>query len=267
MKKVLIFLYSLYLIGCSTGPSLNEIELRNEPVSVKKEKADLYYSIAKSLEENLMVEKAIENYQEALKILPDHFESHFFLGKLLLKRGFKSEGLNKIKKSLSLNPDYTEARNFLTGYYLSSPQTYIEAKKLIDKSVEDLTYQNQEETWSLKLRADYKVGGKKLALKSAIKAASTPPINCFNRLSIASSFYKMGLLGPALHSARSAGELCTDAEAVNRVSFLKGLIFIKKRNLFVAERILNGIDTGDKRLKNKLTKAQIFVRKKINAGM
>jgi tetratricopeptide (TPR) repeat protein len=267
MKKALIFLFSINLISCSSGPSLNEIELRNESVSVKREKAELYYSIAKSLEENSMVEKAIENYQEAIKILPSHFESHYSLGKLLLIRGFKNEGLKKIQYSLALNPKFTEARNFLIKYYLSSPKTYKLAQKLADESVKDLTYANQEETWALKLRTDLKTGGKQLALKSAVKAASIPPTNCLNRLSIASSFYTMDLLGPALNSARSASKLCLDVEDLNRLSFLKGLIFIKKRNLFVAEKILNKIDTQDKKLKNKLTKAQIFVRRKINSGM
>lgn len=214
-----------------------------------------------------MVERAIENYQEALSIMPDHYESRYALGRVLLGRGFKKEGLKEVRKSLSINPGYTDARNFLVSYYLTKPKTYKLAKKLIDESAKDLTYRNQEETWSLKLRADLKVGGKKLALKSAVKTASLPPGSCRNRFSIASSFYKMDLLGPALNSARKAGVLCLNTEYENRVSYLKGLIFIKKRNLFVAEKILNEIETKDKRLKSKLTKAQIFVRKKINSGM
>lgn len=267
MNKILIFLSAVVLVSCSSRPSLNEIELRNEPISIKKEKAELYFSIAQSLEENGMTEKAIENYQEALKIMPNHYESRYSLGRVLLARGFKSEGLKEVNRSLAINAKYTKARNFLVSYYLSSPKTYEKAKQLVDESVKDLTYQNQEETWSLKLRADLKVGGKELALKSAIKTASIPAVSCKNRFSIASSFYKMDLLGPALNSARAAYDLCYNSDYVNRVSYLKGLIFIKKRNLFVAEKILNEIDTEDKKLKIKLTKAQIFVRKKINSGM
>lgn len=267
MKRTLAILAVLNILGCVSAPTMNEIELRNEPVSVKTEKADLYHSIAQSMEENEMLEKAIENYQEALKVYPDHFESHFFLGKILLRRGFKAEGLKGVRRSLSVNPKYTEARNFLARYYLLKSRDYKNAKKLIDQSVRDLTYQNQEESWALKLRVDFKVGGKKLALKSAVKTASIPALNCENRLSIATSFFKMGLMGPALDSARKADGLCAETANQGRVAYLKGLIFIKKRNLFVAEKIFNGIDTSDSKLKAKLTKAQIFVRKKINSGM
>ena len=267
MKIVLSVLCSLFFFGCSTSPSVNEIELRNEPVSVKKEKAELYHSIGQSLEENNRIEQAIENYQEALKILPSHAESRFSLGRVLLRRGFKKEGLEEIKRSLRLDSGFTRARNFLVSLYLKSPKNYSAAKKLIDQSVEDLTYINQEETWALKLKTDLKVGGVQLALKSAVKTASIPAINCSNRLSIATSFYKMNLLGPALDSARKADKLCVEDSFSSRVSFLKGLIFVKKRNLFVAEKIFNQIETDDSKLKSKLTKAQIYVRRKINSGM
>jgi len=104
-------------------------------------------------------------------------------------------------------------------------------------------------------------------MESAVKASSIPALNCSNRLSIATSFYKMGLYNPALHSARKADKLCAETANQNRVAYLKGLIFVKKRNLFVAEKIFKGIDSSDSKLKSKLTKAQIFVRKKINSGM
>jgi len=267
MKLVFIFLTIALLSSCTSSPSLNEIELKNEPVSVSREKAELYYSIGTSLEENLMIEKAIENYQHAIKILPEHEESRFALGKLLLKRGFKQEGLKEVKKALEANPAYTEARNFLVRYYLLKTRNISAAKKLIDKSIEDLTYTNQEETWALKLKVDLRVGGKELAMKSALKTSTIPALNCENRLSISSSFYKMGLLALALNSARDADRLCAETENADRLSYLKGLIFIRKKNLFVAEKILNGISTEDKKLKPKLIKAQIFVRKKINSGL
>jgi|GEM_PF-3184835 len=269
MKNLFNLICILLSLGCSSTPSLtmNELELKNEPASVKREKADLYYSIAQSMEENEMVERAIENYQEALKILPKHAESHFSLGKLLLKRGFKKEGLKEIHYSIKINSRYTEAQTFLARYYMRSAKTYKTSKKLIDQAVKDITYENQEEVWSLKLSIDLKVGGKSLAAESAVKASSIPALNCGNRLSIATSFYKMGLLNPALHSARKADSLCTETANSNRVTYLKGLIFIKKRNLFVAEKIFNGIETSDSKLKSKLTKAQIFVRKQIKSGM
>jgi len=127
---------------------MNELELKNEPISVKREKADLYYSIAQSMEENEMLEKAIENYQEALKILPKHAESHFSLGKLLLRRGFTKEGLKEIHQSIAIDKKYTEAKNFLVAYYLRHSKTYKLSKKLIDQSVKDITY----EQWSQPLK-------------------------------------------------------------------------------------------------------------------
>lgn len=269
MRNILFLAALLSLVGCSTlglsekkQPGLSKANL-----PVQTEKSNLYFSIGQSYEENKMVERAIENYQEALKIKPNNAEAHFSLGKILLRRMFVERGLAHIQKAIEFKERYTEARNFLAAYYFYEQKNYKQAKIIIDESAKDLIYENQEETWSLKLKLDLLTGGKKLARKSIPKVISLPHKICVHRLSIATSLYKMDLLDMSLRSARLASEICVDTERKERVAFLKGLIFVKKKNLFVAEKIFKGIETKNKKFRKRLMKAQDFVRRRINSGM
>lgn len=263
MKIFLILMFLASFVGCASG---NRPDKETSKLSISKEKADLYFSIAQSYEENGFFEKAIENAQEALKIDSEHAQVHFFLGKLLIKKGFLEEGLVSVKKALKHNTKYTKARNFLADYYIAKLKRHKAAKILVDQSAKDLIYENQEETWALKLKLDLFLGGKALASKSVLKAAAIPPAHCKHRLSIARSLYKMNLLDPALNSARAASKLCPVRHAA-RIDFLKGLVFVKKQNLLVAEKIFREIETDNVKLKKQLVKAQNFVRRKINSRM
>lgn len=262
MKFILLLTFSLFA-GCSSISKTDQKTSEN----IEHEKANLYFSIGKSYEENKRFEKAIENYQEALKIEPAHSETHFVLGKLLLKRQFIKEGLSHLKLAIRFNPKYTEARNFLAFYNFHKFKKYKTAKVLIDESAKDLIYRNQEETWSLKLKLDSILEGRSAALKSIPKVASLPQRNCVYRLDIAQTLYKLNLFNLALKSSRAADTLCLDSNEKNKIAYLKGLIFIKKNNLLVAEKILNGINTNNGNLKRKLNKARSFVRKQINDGI
>lgn len=262
MKIILLLSFSL-LVSCSSVQKSDQ----KTSQKIEQEKANLYLSIGKSFEENKLFEKAIENYQEALKIDGTHSETHFVLGKLLLKRQFIKEGLSHLESAVDADDKYTEARNFLASYNFYKFKKYKVAKDLIDQSIKDLTYTNQEETWSLKLKLDLILKGRAYALKSVPKVMSLPKKSCAYRLDIAQTLYKMSMFNLSLSSSRAANDLCLSSREKNKIAYLKGLIFIKKKNLLVAEKIFNGIDAESDSLKKKLNKAQSFVRKQINDGI
>lgn len=232
-----------------------------------QEKSNLYFSIGQSYQGHGRAEDAIENYQEAIAVDPKNSKAHFYLGKLLLDKKFTADGIKEIKRAVEIDVKYTEARNFLAYLYYDDLKKFYKAKQLIDKSAEDLTYQNQEETWALKLKIDNRFLGKKALITTAPKVLALKAKSCVHRLDIAKTLYKMSLYGRSLVSARLADKLCTLKRDKDRIAFLKGLIFIKRNDYLVAEKILDGISPKGNRFQRLLRRTRTAVRKKINSGI
>ncbi len=263
MKIVILAL--LVLTSCMS-PRIDEGFLKEE-VNLTKEKSDLYFSIGRNYQDRNMTGEAIENYQEAITIDPTNSRAHFALGKLLLDKKFTDRGIAQIEKAVLVNPTFTEARNYLAYLYYKKFKNFKKAKRMIDVSVEDLTYWNQEESWALKLKLDYKLLGKRKIKNTALKVLALKAQNCVHRLDIAQTFYKMSFYKKALESARLADNLCLEAKEKAHVAFLKGLIFIKKNDYLVAEEILRGIAPESESFKKMLDRTKTAVRKKINSGI
>ncbi len=214
-----------------------------------------------------MIGEAVENYQESIKVDPTNSKARFALGKLLLDKKFTARGVAQIEKAVSINPNYTEARNFLAYFYYKKFKDFKKSKRLIDISAEDLTYWNQEESWALKLKLDYKLLGKRKIRKTALRVLALEAKDCEHRLDIAQTFYRMSFYEKALESARLADKLCVESKDKSHVAFLKSLIFIKKNDYLVAEEILRGISSQSESFKKILDRTKTAVRKKINSGI
>lgn len=252
-------------MGCASAPTSNNgFFAETEDLTI--EKSGLYLSIGKSYEENGQPESAIESYQQSVSINPKNHEAHFYLGKVLLSKSFEKRGIASIEKAFAVNPKYTEARNYLAYLYYDKYKNVKRAHKLINESAEDLVYFNQEETWALKLELDFKNKTSKKSLVSSLdKIFALRPRDCTSRLRIVKTLYKMSLYGTALGAARNAGGICAMPSQQNNLAFLKGLIFIKKKNYLVAEKMLNDIAPENKKFEKRLNNAKTIVRRKINS--
>ncbi len=263
MKAVLIVL--LVLSGCVSS-QIKKGFLKDD-VDLTKEKSDLYFSIGRNYEDHERLEDAIKNYQEAIKIDFNNSQAHFYLGKLLLEKGFIHEGVAQVEKAVLVNLRYTEARNFLANLNYTKLKNYKKAKALVDESVKDLTYQNQEESWSLKLKLDHQFLSGRALKETLRKTLALKPKVCKHRLDIAHTLYKMSLYESALKSARMVDGLCFKLKEKNKAALLKGLIFIKKNDYLVAEQILRNISFKDEKFHKMLNRVKTAVRKKINLGI
>lgn len=264
MGKLYTLIAFFLLLQACTGiqetPFMEGSELSQK--EKKQQRAELYFSMGKSFVDHGRPIEATENFQTALSYEPNHYRARFALGKILIKRGFLSLGLENIKKTLEIKEDYTEARNFLAYYYYKN-SNFKKAKELVDISAQDLVYKNQEETWSLKLKTDAVYLSPKKLKPTIIKALSTPVISCLYRTDLAKTLYKFKHYDLSLAAARQADDICIEANQKNHLAFLKGLIFIKKKNFFVADKIFSKIKTQDEKLKNSIANTKHALRNKM----
>jgi tetratricopeptide (TPR) repeat protein len=59
------------------------------------------------------MDKAIEQYQIALKLNPDNAKAHYNLGAAFFTKGLTDEAIKQYQLALKLNPDFADARKNL----------------------------------------------------------------------------------------------------------------------------------------------------------
>lgn len=256
------------LVACSHQAKLEGDLLQKSSLSEldkQREKSDLYTSIGKSYERRARFTSATESFQEAIKQDATNAEAHFLLGRVLLKRRFSDKGLKYIQKALQIKPDYTKARNYLAYLYYNKFKKQ-KAYDLISQSSEDLVYFDQEETWALKFKLDRLFLDPIESRKTGLKAASTKPIKCVNRMSIVKDLMGLKLYSYALSSARLGEKVCRTKEERARLAFLKSHIFIRRGHYLVARDILSKIETEDNKLKNQIPNLMMSIHKKLKGS-
>jgi tetratricopeptide (TPR) repeat protein len=71
--------------------------------------AEGHYEVGSALLQQGRVQEAIDQYEQALRIMPDYGEPHNNLGIALLRLGRIDEGIEHFEQALQINPDYAEA--------------------------------------------------------------------------------------------------------------------------------------------------------------
>jgi tetratricopeptide (TPR) repeat protein len=70
-----------------------------------------YHNVGNALFKQGKVDQAIENYQEALKILPTYASAHYSLGNSFAQLGRFDSAILHYREAIRLNPDFAEAYN------------------------------------------------------------------------------------------------------------------------------------------------------------
>lgn len=70
-----------------------------------------YHNVGNALFEEGKIERAIESYQQALKILPTYASAHYSLGNSFARLGRFNEAVFHYEEAIGLNPEFTEAYN------------------------------------------------------------------------------------------------------------------------------------------------------------
>jgi non-specific serine/threonine protein kinase len=92
-----------------------------------------YVNVGASQEE--YIEKSEEYAQMALDLDPNLPEAHLLLGMFIwgYRVDRQHEGIRELKTALSLNPNYTDALRFLSGYYTMSAGKFDAAAPLVER--------------------------------------------------------------------------------------------------------------------------------------
>jgi type IV pilus biogenesis/stability protein PilW len=80
----------------------------------------VYYNLANEYRELGQNEKAIENYDKALKVRPDYYEAYYNLGKTYENMSDREKAIEAYQKVLSIEPDYDKAHYNLGNLYYES---------------------------------------------------------------------------------------------------------------------------------------------------
>ena len=169
-----------------------------------------------------LMDQAIDQYQTALKIEPDHAEAHNNLGTVYFKKDLLNEAIEHLKAALKTNPDYADAHNNLGSIYLKQGLTD-EAIVHLDTALKlkpslAAVHSNLGAAYSRKGMFDEAIAQYHIAL-------DTEPDNAAVHFNLANSYFKKDLTDEAIAEFRAA--LQTDPEnALTHYSI--GMVFMKK---------------------------------------
>ena len=265
MKHLVFFLSLIYVFGCASKLKSSSVGIDTKPLNEeqkKEEKSELFISIAENLEKRSKITLATENYKSAIDLNPSNHEAHFKLGRLLLKRGFLKEGLESIQKSIQIKKDYTEAYIFLSYYFYNKKRRTL-ANKFISRAAQDILYPNQEKIWALRLKLVKDLGLKEELEEVAIKAFSTIPMSCANRMSIALNLASMNMKRPALRAVDQASNFCVTNESRSKLSYIKGYVYYKRGEYAVARELLLKVVSQDNALNQVVPRLLMSIDKKM----
>lgn len=91
----------------------NDFTLFGHAIDVTKNNDSMHYSIAYAFQQTGQFEKAIEHYEDAVRIEPRDYRSMNNLAVLLLMQGKTDEALKFLEKAVQLNNHFTDAINNL----------------------------------------------------------------------------------------------------------------------------------------------------------
>jgi Tfp pilus assembly protein PilF len=106
-----------------------EKALRISPVYV-----GAHNNLGNALKEQGLIDEAIKHYEEALRINPDYGKAHYNLGNVLQKQGLIDEAIKHYEEALRINPDYVDAHNNL-GLALKEQDLMDEAIKHFEEAL------------------------------------------------------------------------------------------------------------------------------------
>ena len=106
----------------------DEVSLWEDAAKKSPEKVRVYYNLGKIYSDKGCPDKAIENYQIALRVKPDFIEAHNNLGAEYNEIGWSDKAIEHYQIAISLGPDFIEAHNNIGNAYV--------AKGWIDKAIE-----------------------------------------------------------------------------------------------------------------------------------
>jgi type IV pilus assembly protein PilF len=172
---VLPLLFCFLLFSCSTAPTTENIK-----------KAESLNRRGVSYLSNGELNKAVVEFQEALKANPENKETLNFLGYINVRYGKHEDALSYYKKAVAIDPNYSEAINNLGTAYAALEQ-WDEAIRQFNLALKDQTYRTPERAYSNLGFVYYMKGEYREAEKNLREALVRNPVS-------ARTMYVLGLV-------------------------------------------------------------------------
>ena len=84
-----------------------------EAIRLKPDHAEAHYNLGTALDSKGQTDEAIPQYQEATRLNPGNADAHYNLGLALASKGQTEEAIRRFEAALKVKPDYPEAHNHL----------------------------------------------------------------------------------------------------------------------------------------------------------
>jgi type IV pilus assembly protein PilF len=177
MRFWLITLSALVVVGCSS-------------LSKDKESAELHHRIGTGHLSSGNYPQALSELLEAQKLDPSSATIQNSLGLAYYFRERMDLAEEHLRKAVSLQADFSEARNNL-GRVLSDEGKFAEAVVELKKVIADLTYINPERAFTNLGMTQFKMGQFDEAKKSLAKALDIQRENCLAQSYFGRCFYEL----------------------------------------------------------------------------
>jgi tetratricopeptide (TPR) repeat protein len=105
--------YNLGVALQGVGQIEKATEQYEQALRLKPDYAEAHYNLGVALQGVGQIEKATEQYEQALRLKPDYAEAHYNLGVVLQGVGQIQEAISHWEQALRLRPDFADAHNNL----------------------------------------------------------------------------------------------------------------------------------------------------------
>jgi tetratricopeptide (TPR) repeat protein len=105
------------------GQTDKAISQYQKAIRLKPDGAEAHNNLGNALNKKGQIDEAISQYQEAIRLKPDYAEPHVNLGNALVGKGRIDEAISQYQETIRLKPDYAEAHFNLGTALINKGQT------------------------------------------------------------------------------------------------------------------------------------------------
>ena len=111
------------------------IEAYNKALAIKPDHAEIYNNMGISLNEQGKLEDAIEAYNKAVSLKPDYAEPYYNMGNALQEQTMREEAIEAYTKALAIKPDFAAAHRNLSSIkeYTTADEQFLQVQEYYDQ--------------------------------------------------------------------------------------------------------------------------------------
>lgn len=204
--------------------------------ALKKEQAQLRLEMAQGLIRGQNYPTALKELLVALEDDPTNAGIHASLGEVYFARERYELSEKHYLKALSLNPNFTEAKNFLARSYIETGRLN-KAESLLQDAIKDLTYINYSLTYLNFGLLEFKKNNFNKAIDYFKKSLEKDRENCKTHVYLGRSFMELEQLDTAVAQLNKSVSFCSaidsdEAHYYSAIAYYRNKQFEKSQTRF-----------------------------------